>query len=153
MMRDENIRVRTHARYARLYNDLTKFVVGYSHELFYVCACLGYQERRRQPLGRNAEERFWSGTIASMEWVTYYAILLRESGMDFSAVQEDKNVIACIEEYANAGMEILLDELLCDYLIGDQREPRLDRSVSKELPKAFLSFIYERLNLEGQEVA
>jgi len=153
MKMEGDIRVRTHARYARLYNELKNFVVGDSHELFYVCACLGYRASRQQPVGKNAEERFWSRTITPFEWATYYAMLLQESDMDFSAIQDDRNVIARVEEYANAGMEIILEELLHDYVTCDQREIRLDRSLARELPKEFLHFIYDQLNGEAQKQA
>ena len=67
---------------------------------------------------------------------------LEESNMDLSAIKDDTTIISEMEEYANAGMEILLDDFLSEYCSSGLK---LDSSISKELPKALLHFIYEQL--------
>ena len=73
-------------------------------------------------------------------------MLLEKNNMDFLVIQDDKSVIASVEEYANAGMEILIQEFLGDYLIGNANEQQLDPGFSKELPKQFLHFIFEQVD-------
>jgi hypothetical protein len=145
MNMDGNIRVRTDKKYRALYNDLKNFAFGDMHELFFLCVCLGYRDKARKPLGKNGDDRFWSRTISPDEWACYYAIMIESNNMNFYSIKDDKEVIACMEEYANRGMEILLEEFLCDYVLDSGGEPRLDFRSSKELPKIFLSFIYEQL--------
>lgn len=139
------LRVRTDQRYRTLYNDLKNIAFSEMHEIFFLCAVLGFQAQKQRDLGKNAQERFWSSTITPDEWACYYAIMIETHNMDFSYIQDDQNVIACMEEYANAGMEILLEDILSQYIIYKSDEPKIDVSISKELPKLLLSFIYSKL--------
>lgn len=116
MTMDTNIRVKTDRKCRTLYRDLTNLAVGDSHELFFICACLGYRRKHSVPLGRSGDDRFWSDTITPEEWTAFYAMLLQENEMDFNVVQDDKKVIARVEEFSNGGMEILLDECLDGYV-------------------------------------
>src|SRR5665647_1979089 len=98
MKMDGQIRVKTDGRYSRIYNDLKNVVVGDFHELFFVCACLGYKHKQTKPLATMRDDRFWSNTMNPREWACYYAMLLEENNMDFIAIQDDKSVIARVEE-------------------------------------------------------
>lgn len=146
-MKDTQIRVKTAVRYGRIYNDLKNLVIDDFHELFFVCACLGYKHKVATPLGKTGEQKIPSHTISTREWACYYAMLLEENDMDFLAIQDDKLVIARIEEYANAGMEILTEEFLGDYLISSAGQQQLDPGCSKELPKQFLHYIFEQIDI------
>jgi len=139
-----DIRVRSDRRYKSLYNDLRNFVVKDMHEIFFLCACLGYREGKRKPLGRDGDDRFWSSTITPEEYASFYAIMIESREMDFSAIADDKEVILAMEEYANAGMQILLENVLKDYTFNRNEDLRLDSSCSKELPKVFLAFLYDK---------
>ncbi len=145
MNMSEDIRVKTDAKYKALYNELKNFVVGDMHELFFICTCLGYKANNPKLLGSNGEDRFWSRTIRPEEYVCYYSMLLEKNNMDISIIKDDKLVLSKIEEYANGGMEILIKEFLSDYLIKSSTELNLDPTSVKELPKTFLSFIYEKI--------
>jgi hypothetical protein len=139
-----DIRVRTDRHHKSLYNDLRNFVAKDMHEIFFLCACLGYREGKRKPLGRDSDDRFWSSTITPEEYASFYAIMIESKGMDFSSIAEDKEVISVMEEYANAGIQILLEGVLKDYIIDRNNEIRLDPSCSKELPKVFLAYLFEK---------
>jgi len=145
MNMDTNIGVKTDRRYRSLYNELKNFAFGDMHELFFLCVCLGYINNIQKPLEKNGDARFWSRTITPDEWTCYYAIMIESNEMNFHSIMDDKKVIACMEEYANAGMEILIDEILSMYITGNSDEPSIDRSNSKELPKVLLSFIHQQL--------
>ncbi len=142
-MMDEQIRVRTETRYAELYDDLKRLVVGEFHNLFFICASLGYSANKRKTLSK-AQDRFWSKTITPWEWTCYYAMLLKDENMDLNTIADDKKVIRVIEEYSNAGMEIFLEELLSNFLLAGQKVPRIDQSASKELSKVTLGYIFSR---------
>jgi len=146
MNMDGSIRVKTDRKYRSIYNELKNFAFGDMHELFFLCVCLGYTANKKKPLGKDGDDRFWSRTITPEEWTCYYAIMVKVSNMDFNCIGNDKEVIACMEQYANAGMEFLLQEFLSDYLTGGPDEPKLDINAAKELPKIFLSFIFQRIN-------
>lgn len=142
-----DIRVRTNRRYRTLYNELKNFVAKDMHEIFFLCVCLGYRKGERKPLGRDGDDRFWSNTITPDEYASYYAILIEANNMDFSVTADDKVVIEMMEEYANAGMKILIDDLLSDYTLDHGDDFRLDPSCSKELPKVLLAYVYEKAGL------
>jgi hypothetical protein len=147
MNMDTQIRVKTDSRYARLYADLKNQVARDFHELFYVCAALGFMRRSRKPLGKSGEDRFWSSTIEPLEWTCYYAMLLDANGMDFAVIRDDREVIAVIEEYANAGMEILVEQFLGNYTVAKGPILMLDGASTKELPKDFLHYLYEQADV------
>ena len=136
------IRVKTDKKYKNLYNDLKNLAFGDMHELFFLCVCLGYTANKPKTLGSNGEERFWSRTITPEEYACYYAMVLEKNNIDLSTIKDDKSVIAEMERYANAGMEILLEEFLDEYCSADYK---IDSTHSKELPRALLHFIYEKL--------
>lgn len=139
-----DIRVRTDRHYRTLYNDLRNFVVKDMHEIFFLCACLGYRESKRKPLGRDGDDRFWSSTITPEEYASFYAMVIESKNMDFSAIADDRKVVAAIEEYANAGMQILLEDVFTDYTLSRGDDLRLDPSCSKELAKVLLAYLYEK---------
>jgi hypothetical protein len=152
MKMDGEIRVKTEGKYGSLYNDLKNLVVGDFHEIFFVCACLGIKNQKSKALGKDKEDRFWSKTINPREWACYYAAVLEENNMDFNAIQDDKREITRIEEYANAGMELLIDCFLKDYLLQNSNGFQLDSGVSQEISKEFLHFIFDQVELTTQTI-
>lgn len=145
MRMDGQIRVKTDACYARIYNDLKGLAVGDFHELFFLCACLGYKHGQTRSVGRTREDRFWSSTIDAREWACYYVMVLEDNNMNFASIRDDKTVMGRIEDYASAGMEILLGEFLSDYVLTNKQEPQLDPVSSRELPKNLLHFIFDNI--------
>ncbi len=147
MKMDGDIRVATDAKYKSLYNTLKRLnVVEDSHNLFHLCACLGYSRGQRIEITRkDRDDRFWSKTITPSEWVCYYSMVLQESGFDYQKIRDDKEVILIIEEYANSGMKILIDEFLHDYFSkgSTKNDPRIDPSIGKELPKNMLNYVFD----------
>ena len=151
MKMDGNIRVATDARYKELYNNMkNNGAVDDFHELFFFCACIGYRKGAPSSI-KKRDDRFWSRTITPREWACYYAMVLEKNGFDYGKVSEDKDVLAIIEGYANAGMEILLEDFLGDYLIPSSRnsDPQLDPTCCKELSKQFVHFIFEQSESEN----
>lgn len=151
MKMDGKIRVATDAKYKELYNNIkNNGVVEDFHELFFLCVCLGYRKGKPSPIKRR-DDRFWSSTITPREWACYYAMILEQNAFDYQTVSNDKDVLAIIEDYANAGMNILIDDFLHDYLLSSSRDtdPQLDPASSKELAKQFVHFIFEQSEPES----
>jgi len=146
MKMDGNIRVATDAKYKELYNNMKSCSsIEDFHELFFACACLGYKRNKHTPL-KKGDDRFWSRTITPCEWASYYAMILEKNNFDLTKVGDDQAVLADISGYANAGMDILIEEFLHDYLLPNSRatNPQLDPACCKELPKQFVNFIFEQ---------
>ena len=140
-----DIRVRTDVHYKGIYSDFKNFIVKDMHEIFFLCACLGFREGKRKPLGRDGDDRFFSYTFTPEEYANFYAMAIATDGMNFLAIEDDKKVIAEMEEYANAGMEILTRDLLADYLVEKDGCLSLVPGCS-ELPKVIMAYIFDKAN-------
>lgn len=138
-----DIRVRADRAHKRLYNELCECAFPQMHELFYLCTCLGYKHKKRKPLGKSGEDRFWSSTITPEEYISFYSMQLADNEMEMSSVRDDQQVITRMEEYANAGMGILIDSLLRDFTLEYEGELRLDPTSKENLPKLLLSFVFD----------
>jgi len=143
MSMSTDLRVKVSKEYSNLYTDWKNLVCLEMHELFFLCTCIGYNAQKNIPLKKNGEPKFWSGTITPEEWSCFYAMILKENHMNPESVMHDKKVISNIEEYANGGMQILIDEFLVDFTIGDHDNLRIDNSSSKGLAKSILNYISE----------
>lgn len=146
MSMDGQIRVYTEASLGNIYNQLKdNGAVGDFHELFFICVCIAYNRGKKRPLMKR-QERFWSRTISPSEWSCFYAIMLNGNSNSFDVVADDKEVLAVMEEYACAGMDVLMEEFLNDYILpcGKGAEPQLDPQISRELPKQLLTYIFDQ---------
>jgi hypothetical protein len=140
---DSEIRVSTDVKYKEIYNDLKNVnAIEDFHQLFFLCVCLAFKKDKRTSINK-IDNRFWSRTITPREWAVYYAIALKTNNLNFEVIEQDKVVIALVEEYANAGMGILIDDFLNNYLIksSESSSPKLEKSYCSELPKQLISFL------------
>ena len=110
----QRIRVKVDSRFKAIYNALKGHAVGDFHELFFICVCLGHKNSKRQKI-KKREDCFWSSTILPEEWYSYYAIYIHDNAIDLSCLGDDEKIISYMQEYANGGMEYLIEEFLCDY--------------------------------------
>ena len=143
MNMDGSIRVRTAKNLERFYNDMSDCVVMKFHELFYIAAFIAYRRGKSEKINLS-RDAFWSKTISPDEWAAYYSLVLEKNGMDFKSIRDDKAVIRTVEEYANAGVGIIIEEILSDYVNEKDGELSLDRSCLKELPKVFMAYVFEQ---------
>ena len=136
------IRVYIQKEYFDLYSDWRDLVGRDMHELFFLCVCLGYKTGKDIPLSKKVQ-KFWSDTFDAEEWNCFYAIFFKKHQIDPTSIMDAEKVFKFIEGYANGGMEILIDELLTDFTIGDPDNLRIDSSSSKGLAKSILAYISE----------
>jgi hypothetical protein len=133
-----DIRVRIETTHRDLYDDMKEQWEWESHELFFVCACLGYSLGIRKELAR-PYDRFWSSTITPHEWSCLYAMAVELADFDYGVLGDPKRVIFLAEAFANGGMQHLLDDFLGDYVTkGPDGGPRLMPGSCQNLPRAFL---------------
>ena len=63
MKMDGNTRVATDAKHRELYNNMkNSAAVDDFHELFFLCACIGYRNDSQYSI-KKRDDRFWSRTI------------------------------------------------------------------------------------------
>jgi hypothetical protein len=145
-VRHGEIRVKTEVKYRELYRAMKEHgAITDSHELFFVCACLGFSRGKREPLER-ADDRFWSHTISATEWSCSYAMMMQLSNFDLSVLVDDTAMVSVIQEYANAGMELLIEGFLGNYIFRSSGDVsfQLDPNCAKTLPKDFLYYILKQ---------
>lgn len=143
MKMDGEIRVKVSSRFNNVYNDMSGLVINEFHELFYLCVCIGYKVKQKLKLV-SPEDKFWSRTFNPDEYSTFYAIMLKDNELDFSSIHNDKDVIKNMEEYANGGMDYLLKNIIPEYVIDNNGGVAIDKSISKELVKDLLYYLYEQ---------
>jgi hypothetical protein len=139
-MMGDRIRVHTDRAHKSIY--ARSRLVEEGHVLFFIAACVGFRRDCRKPLGKARDERFWSGTITPDEWACYYAMVLKDHDMDFAAIQDDAEVIAHIEEYANAGVGVLLNECLDSFVSDDDSTPTINPRDLGEAGNAMLQYLF-----------
>ena len=108
MKMDGNIRVATEAKYKELYNNMkANGAVDDFHELFFLCACLGYRKGVQRPV-KKRDDRFWSRTITPREWACYYAMILEKNAFDYGSEKTFpfKVIINCPDSSAKIPAEI-----------------------------------------------
>lgn len=115
MQMDQNIRVKIEQKYKGIYNGLKGYAIGDFHELFYLCTCIGYKYKRSIPVQKK-DDCFHSRSILTDEWYVYYSLFLAQNEMDFSKLSDDQILFDELQEYANGGMEFLIEEFLTDYV-------------------------------------
>jgi hypothetical protein len=78
-------------------------------------------------------------------------MVLEQNDFNYEKLSSDKDVLITIEGYANAGMEILINDFLGDYLLPSSKstDPQLDPTGCKELPKHFVHYIFEESESEN----
>jgi hypothetical protein len=153
MKMDGNIRVATDVKYKELYNNMkSNGAMDDFHELFFLCACIGYKKAKNAPI-KKRDDRFLSNTITPLEWACYYAMVLEKNDFNYEKLSADKAVLITMEGYANAGMEILIKDFLGDYLLPSNKstDPQLNPTDCKELPKNFVHYIFEESESENRD--
>jgi hypothetical protein len=131
----------TSKRYEEIYFHLnTKYEIKY-HDFFLICASIGFKKNHRRKVGERGREmrtNFFKGR----QKATIYTIILsdEELGRNIEAFGEDdfpRRARKLLEEYAEGGMEILVEEVFGRRWDGNQ----LDKTYN-EYEVDLLSYIY-----------
>lgn len=115
-MKMTNMRVHIDKINVRVYDDLKAITGEDFHVLFFLCICLAVSRNTTpKPIARKTD-KFWSSTMSAMEWSCIYTIILAQNGMHLKSVEIDEDVILQIEAIANAGVDIITNDLLKEYI-------------------------------------
>ena len=100
----------------KIYDDLQKITGADFHIIFFICVCLAVSRRADPQKLSKRIEKFWARTMTPTEWSCIYAIILEQNAMDLKSVENDENVILQMEAIANAGIDIITNDLLKEYI-------------------------------------
>lgn len=142
----KDVRVATEASHKQIYNDLRNAkAIGEFKELFFACAVIGYINKQKTPLQKK-DDRFYADTFTPSEKACLYSMYYCTHNNDFATLNDDKLIMSDIEEYANTGMNIIIDDFLQPFLTQKSVTPALDSFKQDDLPKMFLNYIFESVN-------
>lgn len=144
------LRVSVNKKYKKIYQGLTqnsnlrKSIFERHAKVFTFCAALGFKNDQRRALNSGEiENLFLSETLEEHDLTVIYSIAINTNPENNYNIISDKNeMLSIAEEYANAGMEILIDEVLSDYVQENEDDVLyLNYNDSSFLEKEILSFI------------
>lgn len=141
-MSESRIRVRTEKKHKTLYSELKQLNLGDAHVVFFIAVCIGHEAGRRRPI-ESRDDRFWSDTIGKDEWAIYQSIFMREEGDQLQAINNYEAIIRRMEEYANGGIDIMLENTLC-FDKHDDGEVFIKKSETENLLSRLLVYIHDR---------
>ncbi|WP_078427507.1 hypothetical protein [Alkalihalobacterium alkalinitrilicum] len=118
----------------------TKFEVKYQ-DLFLLCASLGFKKDQKDSIGDRGRE-FRTNYLNTRQKATAYSIILSDSELGrnieaFSDKEFPKKARKRLEEYAEGGMQILVEEVFGKRWDGNTLDPAY-----KEYEVDLLSYIY-----------
>ena len=133
----------TSKKYENIYKVLNKTIDVKYHDLFMLCASIGFKNNRKKAVVEKGRE-FRSNYLSREQKATAYSIILSDSELGRKINKfEDKEFILearkALEQYAEGGMEILVEEVFKSKWTGEI----LDENYS-EYEVDIISYIYEQ---------
>jgi len=142
-MTDQRIRVRTEKTHKTLYSELKQLNLGDAHTVFFIAVCIGHEARQRQKIAAR-DDRFWGDTITHDEWAVYKTIFLDEEKYDLRFINDHEAIIRSMEEYANGGINIIIDNIPC-FDKHEDGEVIIKHSERDNVLNRLLAFIFDRI--------
>lgn len=147
-----NLRIRVSKKYVGIYKDLTSDkknlrepIFKQHADVFVLCCILGFRDGKRVPLEKG-EQLFFSHYLTNEEETTLKAIAIAEKDKNYQILDDEKALVQIVEEYANRGMEILIENVLSNFIRENEDGYYLQFSENDLLEKGILSFIYQEYN-------
>lgn len=133
----------TSKRYEPIYKTLNKLLEIKYHDLFILCAALGFKNDRKISIDERGRE-FRSNYLSREQKSTAYSIILNDSklGKQLDRFEERdfvKEARKTLEEYAEGGMQVLVDEVF-----GSKWTGKLLDDSYKEYEVDIISYIYSQ---------
>ncbi|TYB31282.1 MAG: hypothetical protein FXF47_04945 [Candidatus Mcinerneyibacterium aminivorans] len=137
-------------KYYNLFTDLNSNVFPSHSSIFILCVLLGYNYGTRKSL-ESTKQLFRVASLNPEEVLVLKSLSIEEENCDYSLLSdnsiEDK-IINMLEEYANSGMEIFIEEFLNNYIKQSNGEYYLDFTKKNELSKIVLGYIMDKVEEE-----
>lgn len=132
----------TSKKYEPIYKVLNNLIDIKYHDLFILCAAIGFKNNKKLPLYEKGRE-FRSNYLSREQKATAYSIILNdcELGRKINKFEDRDFIVQSrkrLEEYAEGGMDILVKEVFKSKWTGEL----LDESYG-EYEIDIISYIYE----------
>lgn len=141
----EKYRVYTKPEYVKVYQRLKGLVFNEYHTLFALCVYLGYRNKKRI-IKAAKKELFWSHTFSAHELTAFHALFVLEGeNGDYSLLKDGEKAVGWLQDYANGGMEILLEsDILKRFIIQKDGEIDIDCSSRDNLQKQMMYYVFKQ---------
>ena len=145
-----DVRVSVNKKYTKLYKALSqssnirKSIFERHAKIFTLCVALGFNYNQRNEFNSGElENLFWSKTFEKHDLTVIYSLAINnDSENTYDIISDKEKMISIAEEYADGGMEILIENVLSEYIKEDENGfLYLNHSESSYLEKEILSFI------------
>jgi len=145
-----DVRVSVNKKYTDIYKSLSqssnirKSIFERHAKIFTFCAALGFNKNKRNKFNSgDLENLFWSKTFGKHDLTVIYSLAVNDYSENITEIINDKEkMISIAEEYADGGMEILIDNVLSEFI--KEKEDGilyLNHIETSYLEKEVLSFI------------
>lgn len=133
----------TSKKYESIYKALNTLIDVKYHDLFMLCASIGFKNNKKLPLNDKGRE-FRSNYLSREQKATAYSIILNDSelGRKINKFEDREFIVKSrkrLEEYAEGGMYILVRDVFKSKWTGEL----LDESYG-EYEVDIISYIYEQ---------
>lgn len=133
----------TSKKYETIYKTLNSLIDVKYHDLFMLCAAIGFRNNNKLPIEEKGRE-FRSNYLSREQKATAYSIILNDSefGRKINRFEDREFIVDArkrLEQYAEGGMEILVKEVFKSKWTGGI----LDESYN-EYEIDIISYIYEQ---------
>lgn len=115
-------RIYVRKKYIDIYRELrsdkpsSPRVFKENKDLFVLCSTIGFKFGEKNEL-KNTEMLLWSGTLDEHQETVLKAMAVKTSDeKNLSILDEQEKVYRIAEQYADKGMEILIDEIFKEYM-------------------------------------
>ncbi len=143
-----NIRVKVNKKYFGIYRDLTSDTNLHSRmfemhgDIFTLCTTLGFRLGNYKQMETKGEALFWSHNLTSEAELTIKSIAISNQSNEYTILENDNSVILIAENYADIGMEILIQRVLYPFIMEESGGFFLKFTNEDCLEKEILDFIY-----------
>lgn len=129
-LQESQIQFYSSQKYEEIYIRMNKdFKMGYKH-IFLLCAALGAKHGRKSPVGKHGRE-FRASYLNKEEENVLYAIMLNDPSIGknieaFTDSSAQTDMRKLLEQYAEGGMDILVEEVFKEKWNGVQLDEKYD---------------------------
>lgn len=151
-----NVRVKVNKKYQSVYRELTSETAKHHKvfdqhaALFTLCVILGYRGSEPSQYKSHSfkgTDLFWSNTLDKYQETVVKAVAVSAVG-SYEMIGKPDEIISTVELFADLGMDILIKNVLKDYLVDASKngEYSLDFSNAHQLEKAISMFVQNEIN-------
>ena len=144
LLQEERLRVLGKQGTLDVYKKLKGKVFTEYHNLFTLCVCLGYKNKKKRTSQRTMEQLFWSETFSPHEYAAFSSIIIKEDpDEEYLLLKDGEKSLKFLQDYADGGMEILLEsDVIKNYMKEKNNEITLDFGEKDYLQKQLMYYIW-----------